>query len=242
MTVTFNDPYKSEFAKIKGDKRDTYFKIAFDEAKFYKHENSYVLAGYFILFAGIPRFMGNSPIDPILCEIPIYGNEYEVRQKIADTKEYESIKLQPSIFEKMLYDYIESNDSTYIQDGKAIKGEITFSPDDNFAVLPDEMAKRNLVINSVKIEIINSSRQYPDWIPPKTYKANGYGYAAKGISPEEKVAFLKKELSTAIIDPAYKEKLEILSLSAFVDKLLIENRGKEDFLGAYLNLLNGIIS
>jgi hypothetical protein len=242
MTVTYNDPYKTDFARIKGDKRGTYFKLVFDEAKLYKHENSYVLAGHFIALGNVPHHFASKTIELNLCEIAIYSSEYEVRQKIGDTKEYEAIKLQPSINELMLHAHIESNASAYMQDGKALRGEIAFYPDDNFIVMANDEDRKNYVLNFTKLEIIDATGKYPDWTPPKAYRGNGNGYAAKGITPDDKLAFLKKELSLTIFDPSYREKLDTLPLSAYVEKVIMENRGKEDFLGAYFSLLGGVVS
>jgi hypothetical protein len=242
MTVTYNDPYKTDFARIRGDKQGTYFKIIFDEAKLYKHENSYVLAGHFTALGNVPHHFASKAINLNLCEISIYGSEYEAKQKIGDTKEYETIKLQPSTNELLLYEHIEGNASTYIQDGKALKGEIAFYPNDNFVAMANDEDRKSFVLSFTKLEVIDATGKYADWTPPKAYRSNGNGYAAKGIAPEDKLSFLKKELSLTIFDPSYKEKMDTLPLSAFVEKVIMENRGKEDFLGAYFSLLGGVIS
>ena len=83
MPLLYSDPYKdNKFGKIKGDKKDEYFKAVFDEAKFYKHENSYILAGQFTAFFGVARaYKPELGLKAGLVEIPIYGSEYEIRQK-----------------------------------------------------------------------------------------------------------------------------------------------------------------
>jgi hypothetical protein len=245
MAITYSDYGKkteNDFARIKGDKHEGYFKIIFDEAKVYKHDNSYVLAGYFAIISGVAKF-GNNPINPGLCEVPIYSSEYEIREKNPETKQYESKKCQPSICEKLYYELIDSNAPIeYMQDGKALKGEITFYPDDSFAAFPDEQSKRQFAVNNFKVELINSSGKYPDWTPPKEYRNNGNsGYAPKGISPGDKISLLKKELGQVMKDPSYKENPGNLPVGAFYEKFIDENRHNPDYVTAFLNALEAII-
>jgi hypothetical protein len=242
MTVTYNEPYKSDFARIKGDKRSTYFKLVFDEAKLYKQENSYVLAGHFTALGGVPHYFNNKTINLNLCEIPIYGSEYIIKEKIGDTKEYKDVTVQPSINERTLYAYLEGNAHLYIQDGKSLKGEIAFYPDDSLVGMVDEQARTAYVLSFTKLEVIEATGKCGEWTPPKAYRNNGNGYGGKAFVGEEKLAFLKKELSLTIFDSAYKENIDKLPLSAFIEKIMMENQGKDAFLGVYFDLLKGVIS
>jgi hypothetical protein len=243
MPMLYNDAYgNSKFAKIKGDKRDASCKLIFEEIKIYKHENSYVLAGQFILFGGLSRAYGQAPINPGLCELYLYGSEYEERRKNPDTKAYETIKLLPSKVEKVLYDAIDKNPSAYIQDGKALKGEITFTSDDSCSLIPENIFEQ-AIISSFKIEVINSTGKYEDWTPPKPYNGNGNGnYKALGLSPTEKILILKKELAGTIAETSFKEAVETMPLAAYVHKVIQDNEGRDDFLGAYFQLLCSVFN
>jgi hypothetical protein len=247
MTVTYSDYGKkteNDFARLKGSKQDNPFlKAIFDEAKLYKHENSYVLAGYFTIIGGVSRAYGSDAISPGLCEISIYGSEYEIREKNPDTKQWDNNKYQPSINEKILYEHIESNPSQYIQDGKALKGEITFQGDEALTTFfPNEADRKAPVLAAFKVELVDVSSKYPEWIPPKGYRNNGNGnYTLKGISIDDRVTFLKKELGQAIKSANYRENAEKLSVSAFVETFINENRHNPDYLAAYFSLIEAII-
>jgi hypothetical protein len=247
MTVTYSDYGKkteNDFARLKGSKQDNpYLKVIFDEAKLYKHENSYVLAGYFVVIGGASRAFGRDAINPGLCEISIYGSEYELREKNPDTKQYETNKYQPSINERILYEHIESNPSHYIQDGKALKGEITFQSDEALTTFfPSEADRKAPVIAAFKVELIDVSGKYPDWTPPKEYRSNGNGsYPPKGMSVEDKINTVKRELGLAIKDTSYRENVGNLSVVAFVEKFIDENRHNPDLVTSSLNLLEAII-
>lgn len=237
-----NDNQK-EYARIKGDKSDIFFfRAVFSECKFYKHENAYVLAGYFDLLSGISRAYKNDPINPGLIELPIYGSEYELREKNQNTKQYESNKYQPSTNEKILYDYIQENESKLIQAGRALKGEITLASNESLvAFCPDEAFRRERVLEQFKVETIEASGRYPDWTPPKAYRNNGGGnYAPKGMTAEERIVLLKTEMGKAIKDTAYSQDHEKLSLSAFIHKIIEENEDNETFLTAYFNMLDSV--
>ena len=68
--------------------------------------------------------------------------------------EYETIVLQPSIAEKLLYQHIEDNPSAYCIDGEAVKGDITFYPDDNYAGIADDAARLEHMVNQLRLEAI----------------------------------------------------------------------------------------
>ena len=107
MTVKYLDPYKDDpYGKLKGDKAEVYFKVSFDEAKVYSTDDSYVVAAFVTAYSGIVRsFKPADPILPGLCAIPIYGQEYEIREKDSSGN-WNGVKYQPSVFEKSLYEYI----------------------------------------------------------------------------------------------------------------------------------------
>ena len=245
MTIQYSDPYKdNKFGKLKGDKRDTYFQIAFAEAKFYKHENSYVLAGYFTVFGGVDRAYGNAPIEPTLCELPLYGTEYEVRQKKAGTgsnggkAEYETITLQPSIAEKLLYQHIEDNPSVFLDEAKALKGEITFYLDAHYLSMDEDKRLHNLTEVCLDLEQIEASGKYPDWIAPKTYSKSSWG--GNKVTPEEKQTFLKGILAEACKSKEIRENKN-LPLHSYVE-ILLHDYDDERFLVTFFDLAKVLVS
>lgn len=246
MTIQYSDPYKdNKFGKLKGDKRDTYFQIAFAEAKFYKHENSYVLAGWFTVFSGVDRAYGNAPIEPTLCELPIYGSEYEIRQKKPGTggnggkAEYETITLQPSIAEKLLYQHIEDNPTAFLDGNQAIKGGITFYPDAHYILMDEDKRIHNLTEACLDLEQIESSGKYPDWIPPKSYSKSSWGN--NKISLEEKETFLKGVLAQACKSSEIQQNKN-LPLHGYVEILLNDYDDDERFLVTFFDLAKALIS
>lgn len=246
MTLLYTDPYKDNpFGKIKGDKKDAYLKANFDEAKFYKHENSYVLAGYFTDFIGVTRaYKPELGIKPSLVELPIYGSEYEIRQKKPGEKfakaEYETITIQPSIAEKILYQHIEDNPDAYIRDGIAFKGNLTLNPDaDLKSYSNDENQQR--VVDSLNVEEIEFSGKNPLWTPPKSYSKTSYSSYSKGLSPQEKLDWLKRELLNSTKDEEFK-KDDSSSLATRIRKVIEENQDSEAFLVIYFDLLKTITS
>lgn len=247
MTIFYNDPYKdNKFGKLKGDKRTEYLKVTFNEARFYKHDSAYILAGNFTTFGGVVRsYKPELPLEAGLVELPIYGDSYELRQKKPGTgtngtkSEYETITLAPSIAEKLLHDYIENNSRVYLPDNKAIKGSLTLYPDTEY-IDKNDAQKLEHVLANTSLEEIDISGTYPEWIAPKAYNKNSYSSYNKGISLDEKVAFLKKELGEAISEQVYKES-DSLPLAAYVHKVLDDNSTNERFIVCYFDLLKSLV-
>lgn len=242
MAKFYNAYGESKFAQIKGDKALDYCKVIFEEAKLYKQDNGYVLAGQFSIISGLQRAYGNDPINPCLCELPIYDSEYELREKNATTSKWEAIKVQPSTSEKTLCRIIKENESSYIAEGRALKGEFSFAPN-GLLEGKDDLNVYAEVVRQWNVEAITASGKYPDWTPPKGNRS-GFNNSnfPKGATIDDKVAFLKKELAETIIDTGYKEKIDVYPLSAFVDRVIIENLTKEHFLSAYFSLLNSVVN
>jgi hypothetical protein len=238
LTVKYLDPYKDDpYGKLKGDKADTWFKINFDEAKLYPTDSGYILAGFFTGYAGIIRnFKASEPLVPGLCALPIYSQEYELWEKGDDGKS-KPVKYQPSKFEKALSAYIESTKANWIPEGKNIGGEISFSPDaqvQNFR----ETDLPQFVTSSCKIEPIGSSGKLPEYTPPNTgsfTKGSGKSY---GVSPVDRLAFVKKELCNSIAADWGKEDS---SLGLLVNQMILEHKEDETFLAVYFDLLRAII-
>ena len=248
MPLLYLDPWKNrKFARLKGDKACEYARIAFSEAKFYKHENSYVLAGQFDSFLGVAHaFNPTQALNPSLCEIPIYSEAYESREKKAGTgtngvkAEYETITIQPSIAEKLLYQHIEDNPTKYLQDGKALKGAITLHPDSDYEGKIG-LAKLNFLLSQFSTEVIDSSGKYPDWEVPKSYSKGSYNNFSKGISLEDKQAFLRKELASTIAEDGYGADSS-LPIAAYVHKIIQDNQDNERFLALYFDLIGNLVN
>lgn len=246
MPLLYSDPYKDNpFGKIKGDKSSEYLKAIFEEAKFYKHENSYVLAGQFTDFMGISRaYKPELGMKPGLVELPIYGSQYEIRAKKPTDKgvkpEYETITLQPSIAEKILYQHIEDNPTVYIRDGVAFKGLLTLNPDMDLKHDTDD-ANQKRVIDSLQIEEVEFSGKYPLWEAPKSYGKSSYGSYSKGLSPTDKLTWLKKELSDSVRDNEFKS-TDGHSLATWIHKIIEENQDNERFLVIYFDLLKTLVA
>lgn len=246
MAILFNDPYgQRKHSLLKGQKSDTFFKVVIEEGKFYKHDNAYILFGQFTIFMGINRSFGSGAIEPCLTELPIYGQEYEVRQKKPGTggngskPEYESVKHQPSIAEALIYKHIEDNPSAYLDKDKALTGEITFYPDENYTAMGDDETKVNHVLNNFKFTQIEPSGKYPDWEAPKGQRGGG-GYS-KGVSIEEKETYLKKFLAKGCKKAEIKEATN-LEVEGYVQVLLDDYKEDERFLSVYFDLAKALIS
>lgn len=247
MSIFYSDPYKDrKFGKLKGDKRQNYFKVTFSEAKFYKHENAYILAGQFDGCMGVTHsYTGSITIESGLAELPIYGDEYDYRQKkvgtgVKDVKaEYETIRLQPSIAESLLYKHIQDNPSVYLE-GNTFKGSITFYPDDNYTTM-DETERLSHVLKNSILEQVTPSGNVPEWIPPKPYSKGGSYGGYRGISPDEKLEFLKNELSETVNTHTVRSDKN-LPIAAYIHAILSENSENERFLVTYFDLVKSLIS
>jgi hypothetical protein len=122
-------------------------------------------------------------------------------------------------------------------EGKNIGGEISFSPDaqvQNFR----ETDLPQFVTSSCKIEPIGSSGKLPEYTPPSTSsfaKGSGKSY---GVSPVDRLAFVKKELCSSIAADWGKEDS---SLGLLVNQMILEHKEDETFLAVYFDLLRAII-
>lgn len=182
-------------------------------------------------------------LKPGLVEIPIYGSEYEIKQKkpyIAGSKpEYETITLAPSIAEKILYEHIEDNPTEYLLDSKVFKGSLTLQPDLEYQDDTHDLIQTR-VIKGLSVEAIEKSGSYPEWEAPKSYSKNGYSNYSKGISIDDKATWLKSELKETILDSTFKAD-ESIAISTCVRKIVSENESNEQFLVLYFNLINSIL-
>lgn len=238
MVIKYNDPYGNrKYAQLKGDKGDSYFKIVFSEAVIHKADDGYVLFGQVDEYQGVVRsFKPENPIQPGLCIVPFYSQEYEIRKKDKDGS-YSAQKMQPSIFEKTLCSLVSDYQEEWMPYNASIKGHIAHIPDSMLSG-QDATGVINFVQNSVSYEQIDSSGNIPDYDPSSSgsYQKSYSGY--KRASIEDKLAFIKKELCDSIKASGFTSEAPLGSLvSAFNS----EHQDDENYVQLYFDLLVSII-
>ena len=234
MTVKYNDPYgKREYARLKGDKKDTFFKISFDEATLHKTDDSYILYGYITEYQGIVRsFKPQDPILPGICAVPFYGREYELRFKGTDGN-YNTEKIQPSIFEAELHRYLGNNEDKFFQYKSVFKGSITHIPNMMLASYQGQ-SLTDFVVNNIQLEQTELTDKLPPFSPPTSFKKGGSSWKSFGATMEEKVAFLVKQMELDVKDERYKQGR---SLADLTDQLIKEHSDNENFIQIYFDML-----
>lgn len=238
MTIAYLDPYKDDpYGKLKGDKADCWFKINFSEAKIHPIETGYILAGWITGYSGVVRsFKASEPLTEGLCAIPIYGKEYEVREKDKDGN-WQSVKYKPSVAEATLCELIKSHEADWMPEGKGIGGEIAFSPDAQLASF-DSPNLKNFIKSSYRIETVTLTGKLPDYTPPSgSSQRKGWG-GSKGVSLEEKLEFIKKEMVSSIAASGFTVEN---SLAVLTDQIILEHRDDERFLEIYFDMLMAIV-
>lgn len=237
MTVKYLDPYKDDpYGKLRGDKNEAYFKVSFNEAVIHKTENAYILAGFMTAYTGIVRgYKPEDPLTPGLCALPIYGDEYEIRQK--DTSgQWIGVKYQPSKYEKALHEAIETREDVWLPEGRAISGEISFLPNGMTASLDklslDALVNQNSIVNSVDL-----TGKLPAYTPPSDNNQRKNGGGWKSIGLDEKLAFIKKELVDSIAANGFTVEN---SLGCLTDQMLLEH-ANENFQQIYFDMLMAVV-
>ena len=234
MPVLYLDPFKDDpYAKLRGEKNNEYFTIAFDEAKVYPVDNGYYLAAWVTMYQGVIRsFKPENPILAGLCAIPIYNSEYEIRQKV--NGEYQTTKHQPSIFENQLCKEIKDKESEWIGDNVVLKGSITHVPDAMLKSL-DVLDLATTCNQNAKLEVTPSTGKLPEYKPPTNYsQRKGGGNYFKGASVEDKLNTVKKEIAEYINDPAFTADT---NLGTLVEGLYVQHSENTEFMTFFLDLL-----
>ncbi len=237
--LKYLDPFHNvPYGKLKGDKSDVYLKIEFDEGKLYEVDNGYILAAYVTRYHGVTRaYKPEEPIKPGLCAIPIYAREFELWHKNKDGKNV-STKHLPSLFEKNLVNHLKSNFSPSLDADKALKGSIGFLPNAQLQGLSEFDIVANLPHNC-QLEVITATGKLPEYQPytgSSKKASNGKYY---GLTPNDKLAWLKKELVSAI---ASSNCTEETSLSLLLKQVIYENDKDETFLALYTDILKTLIA
>ena len=238
MVIKYNDPYgQRKYAQLKGDKSDSYFKIVFSEAVIHKADDSYILFGQIEGYEGVVRsFKPENPILPGLCTVPIYGQEYEIRKKSKDG-EWTSDKVQPSIFEKTLFDLIKSNEDDWMPHNASIKGQITHVPD-SMLLSMDEQGRKMFVNNNIVKDQIDSSGKIPDYTPQASSGQRRSGGSYQRVTMEDKLEFIKKELVESISANGLSTND---SLGRLVETFCLEHPNDENYQQLYFDLLISIV-
>ena len=239
MTVKYCNPWKDDpYGKLKGDKSDTWFRFRFDEGIMHATDNGYVLAANITEWNGVVA--AYKPEDGAtlgLCAIPFYKEQYEIRVKDASGT-YKSVNTQPSIFEKALCHEIETDKDKWIPDNGAIAGVISHSPNAQLMSM-DEATIKSLMLSSCNLVTVPKTAKLPEYQADKSSyrKSDHKGYSK--VSPQDKLAFLKKELVDSISAQWANEECPLATL---VEQAINEHKEDKDYLQIYFRLLNATIS
>jgi hypothetical protein len=198
--MKYYSPYKDNpYGNLKGDKKDFLFQVMIQEAKVIKTENGFVFYGKIQGLIGVqPAFGTSLPKDLGYVEIPVYFDDYTIKQSAGKKDNdgkwiYDEFKFRASAFEKYLVGQIKDNVEKWQCDGKSLKGTITFLPDMQFEILNND-ERHVSFIRSVSMELVSESGTLPAYQLKENGNGNKNKYYPKGVTLEEKTAFLKKEL------------------------------------------------
>jgi hypothetical protein len=234
MAVKYLDPYKDDvYGKIRGDKSDAYFKVAYDEGKVYKTEDAYILAAFVTQYESVVRnFKPENPLTPGLCAIPIYGQEYEIRQKDKDGN-WTGVKYQPSKLEKALYEVIKTHESLWMPEGQGIRGELSFLPDGMCGQMDAPIVTSTLASNN-NIMLVPLTGRLPEYTPPNNNAQRKGGGKSYGLSPEDRILFVKKQICSDLAADGFTVDN---SLPLLISQLKLEHPMHEDDVQTYFDIL-----
>lgn len=234
MTVKYLDPYKDDkYGKLRGDKSEAYFGISFDEAIVHKTEDAYIIAGFAIAYTSIVRgFKPENPLTPGLCAVPIYGKDYEIRKKDKDGN-WSSETITPSLFEKALYAAISADEDNWIPHNAAIAFSMTHIPNGMLQGKTEAEASA-FATENITLSQVDLSGKLPQYTPPSNNGQRKSGGKSWGISPDEKVAFLKKQLAEDIKADGFTKDS---CLGDLVDQLILEHADDDKFSEIYFDMV-----
>ena len=234
MTIKYNDPYGNRnYAQLKGDKSEAFFKLVLDEARFYKQDDGYLLWAYIKEYQGVVRsFKPENPIEPGLCAIPFYDREYQIRRKDKDGT-WHTDKQQPSIFEVKLCKQIAEKESFYTSTDSAIMGFITHIPNAMLSV-HDLNALSLQMAQSISVTETPSTDKLPDFNTFSNTTSRGSYGRSKAPSMEEKLAFIKKQMEDDILHVDWKSGKTLAELT---DRIIEEHSANSNFIEIYFDLL-----
>ena len=238
MVVKYLDPWKDDlYGKLRGDKADAYIKIIFDEAQVHQADDSYILAAYVTNYQGVVRnFKPENPLTPGLCAIPIYGQEYEIRQKDKDGN-WMGVKYQPSKYEKALYENIKVHEGLWMPEGQGIKGEISFMPDGMCATM-DTVTIDGLVAANSKTELVPLTGKLPAYtVTASSFQRKG-GSKPYGLSPDDRILFIKKQLCADLASSGFTTEN---TLPLLISQMINEHPTEESLIQIYFDTLTACI-
>ena len=227
------DPYKDiPYSRLKGEKNEVFFKIEFDEGKFYPTDYGYALMANVTKSTGLVRaFKPELPVEPGILAIPIYHQEYELWSKDKDGKAV-STKCKPSLYEQNLCNHLALN----LSEDQYYQGSISFLPDEQLLNLTDAEVVNTLTRNCHLIEA-KSSGKLPEYQPPTSSykKTNG----VSKLTPADKTKWVKQELCRSVKESGYNEEMSLADLTA---QFVTEHQENEAFLAIYFDLLKAILA
>jgi hypothetical protein len=237
MNVKYLDPYKDDkYGKLRGDKSESYFKLTFREAKLYTTDDAYILAGEVTSYQGITRnYKPEQALERGLCAVPFYCKEYEIRRK--DGEAWVTDKIKPSKFEVAVYQWIDANKSTWSSSGDVISGDITHIPD-GMCEGKDKDTLITMLAGFIDLRGATGTGNLPAYEPPKSYAPSRGGGRSGGLSPDEKMLFLKKQIASIVESSLYSEDM---SLFALIEQMLVENPMEKDSTQLYFDCLLGCV-
>lgn len=192
--ILYQDPWKDDpYGKLKGDKSQAFVRLLFEEAKVYKTDNAYIIAGMITQYTNVVRsYKPERGIEPGLCAVPIYGEEYEIRRK-DESGTWVGDKVQPSAFEKALYNRIKGEEATWVSPIVNWTGQLSFAPnmmlENNTQQQIDELIDSNCLLQGME-----PTGTLPPYTPPKSYRKGGAGGKSYGKSSDEKLEWIKKQI------------------------------------------------
>ncbi|GAB4542683.1 MAG: hypothetical protein Tsb0014_35670 [Pleurocapsa sp.] len=216
------------------------------ENKVYESKEGYCIAGLIKPIGGVSHRMNNSMVlEPVMAELMVYEKDYEIRVKDTEASssdgktKYKSVPMIASVFEQQLCKLIKSSPDYWIPKDKMISGMIDFLPDmqfENIGSQPELIAEK--IASCCNIKEIAVSGKVPTW-EQKTYRSNN-SYS-KGISLDEKVAFIKQDLIATVGNEDNKETDSIgkLLASFHVNNAPVND---EQYAKNYIDLLRAIVS
>ncbi|MGL5076137.1 MAG: hypothetical protein ACRDBG_09905, partial [Waterburya sp.] len=150
---------------------------------------------------------------------------------------WQSVKYQPSIAEAAICELIDTHKSTYLVDGMAIGGELSFSPNAQLQAFDKPMLNQ-FIKDSCKVQTVTLSGKLPEYTPPSSNgQRKGWG-GSKGASLDEKLEFIKKELISSTAATGFTTEN---SLAVLTEQMILEHQDDERFLEIYFDMLMAIV-
>jgi hypothetical protein len=118
-----------------------------------------------------------------------------------------------------------------------IGGEISFSPNAQLQGFDKPMLTQ-FIKDSCKVETVALTGKLPEYTPPSNNGQNKSWGGSKGVSLDEKLQFVKKELVTSVAAAGFTVEN---SLAVLTDQMILEHQNDERFLEIYFDMLMAIV-